>query len=191
MRRLPAPSAVLMPPVAIPRPNARNQSVVIPSAAKPIAAVRSRNVAILSVVKPIVAVRSRNAAILSAVKPIVAVQNLNVAPMPAVAICHLLPVLAMNTPVARKDLMVMNMLAASRAATWAVLRPTINHVAAIRRANSIPISVASARHNISARVPAARRCTFLKVLAVASKASVVPAAANTPWVALIAVKVLR
>lgn len=167
MRRLPAPSAVLMPPVAIPRPNARNQSVVIPSAAKPIAAVRSRNAAILSVVKPIVA------------------------PMPAVAICHLLPVLAMNTPVARKDLMVMNMLAASRAATWAVLRPTINHVAAVLRANSIPISAASARHNISARVPAARKCTFLKVLAVASTAFVVPAAANTPWVALIAVKVLR
>lgn len=157
MRRLPAPSAVLMPPVAIPRPNARNQSVVIPSA----------------------------------VKPIVAVQNLNVAPMPAVAICHLLPVLAMNTPVARKGLMVMNMLAASRAATWAVLRPTINHVAAVRRANSIPISAASARYNISAKVPAARRCTFLKVLAVASTASVPPAAATTPWVALIAVKVLR
>lgn len=174
MRRLPAPSAVLMPPVAIPRPNARNQSVVIPSA-----------------VKPIVAVRSRNAAILSAVKPIVAVQNLSVAPMPAVAICHLLPVLAMNTPVARKGLMVMNMLAASRAATWAVLRPTINHVAAVRRANSISISVASARHNISAKVPTARRCTFLKVLAVASTASVAPAAATTPLVTLIAVKVLR
>lgn len=174
MRRLPAPSAVLMPPVAIPRPNARNQSVVIPSAAKPIAAVRSRNAAILSVVKPIVAV-----------------QNLNVAPMPAVAICHLLPVLAMNTPVARKDLMVMNMLAASKAATWAVRTPTINRVAAVLTANSIPISAASARHNISARVPAARRCTFLKVLAVASTASVAPTAANTPWVALIAVKVLR
>ena len=175
MRRLPAPSAVLMPPVAIPRPNARNQSVVIPSAAKPIAAVRSRNAAILSVVKPIVAV-----------------QNLNVAPMPAVAIYHLLPVLAMNTPVARKDLVVMNMLAASKApAIWAVLRPTINRVAAVLTANSIPISAASARHNISARVPAARRCTFLKVLAVASTASVAPTAANTPWVALIAVKVLR
>ncbi len=161
MRRLLAPSAVLMPPVAIPRPNARNHSVVIPSAAKPIAAGRIRNAALL---------------ILSVVKPIAVAQNPNLAPMPVVAI-YLLPVLAMNTPVARKDLAVMNMLAASKAlATWAVLR-----------ANSIPISAASARHNISARGPAARRCTVLKVLAVASTASVAPAA-NTPLVALIAAK---
>lgn len=164
MHRLPAPNAVPMRPAAIPRPNARSHSVAIPNAVTLIAAVRNPNVVIPSAVTLIVAVR-----------------NPNVALMPVAAICHLLPVRAMNTPVARKELVAMNMLAASRLpVTWGVLRLSINRVANVLRASSIPISVVNARHNISAKALAAPRCTTRKVLAVA----------GTAFVALIAAKVL-
>ena len=164
MHRLPAPNAVPMRPAAIPRPNARSHSVAIPNAVTLIAAVQNPNVVIPSAAKPIVAAR-----------------NPSVAPMPVAAICHLLPVRAMNTPVARKDLVAMNMLSASKApATWAVLMPTINLVVDALRASSIPISAVNARHNISAKAPAVRRCTVLKVLAVP----------NMPSVARITAKVL-
>lgn len=125
--------------------------------------------------------RSHSVAIPNAVTLIAAVRNPNVALMPVAAICHLLPVRAMNTPVARKDLVAMNMLSASKApATWAVLRLSINRVVNVLRASSIPISVVNARHNISAKALAAHRCTARKVLAVA----------GTAFVALIAAKVL-
>jgi hypothetical protein len=107
------------------------------------------------------------------------------------AICHLLPVRVTNNPVARKDLVEMNMLTASKApATWAVLRPTINLVVDALRANSTPISVANAHHNNSAKAPAAHRCTARKVLAVVSTASVALAAANMALAVPITAKVL-
>lgn len=83
--------------VAIPSLNACNRSAASPIAVKSTAAARPPNVAILSAAKRIAVVQPPSKAL-----------------MPVVAISHLLQVLTMNMPVARKNLVAMTMHAASR-----------------------------------------------------------------------------